>query len=360
MKYKLMMNDKCDNCGLCTGNEYISDESDGKPIVRCGIISEEQRDYVQGIVDSCPTQALTLTKIERISFDDCIKKIDKLVKEFHLEIPQENEFCYDKKYCTYSLQGSTDDEFQYIYDSRDEAKSAGCRSFERNILCNTTNCIRQILNNYSIDKLGAYLEYKECPGNFYYEAVKKAEQVLTSVYEAVLQVQMVEDYPKIESFTTISKRIADDEKMYWSKSSLDTINTRAVTLAGRIRRNTGERFRTYFEVDSMYVDVSTLFGTKEKKKYAFHGLYNATEEVRKDINSAVENNFYEYVQKYVHETVVQIVETFQELLIEEMKRKTEDLIMDVQEFVVKGSSKQSRKEEAEKVFRAKIKDIIDL
>lgn len=340
MKYKLIMSEKCDNCGLCTGNKYISDENGEKPVVKYSIISEKEKEGVQNIIGICPVGALSLSELKKITLESCHHKIDSMISKFSLEMPLENQFAYDKKYAVYSLPSSFDEEWKYNYNSSDEAKSAGCRFFERNVLSERTNCIRQILNNYSIDKLASYLDYKECPGNFYYDSIQKAEQVLKSVYEFILQA--ADDYPVIEDYITIDPKIVNDDKLRWSKETLDNISAKAHIICDRIRRNTGERFKTYIDVTYTYVEKKTLFGTQDKQKYAFYGLYQAAAEVEKDINKAVDDNFPKIVQAEVYSNIQRIVREFENILVEHMKKKTNLLIEDVQQFISNGSSEQSR------------------
>ena len=60
MRYKLKMNEACENCGLCTGNMYISDESNGLPYVQKSIILEEEREGVQKLVETAVYESLSL------------------------------------------------------------------------------------------------------------------------------------------------------------------------------------------------------------------------------------------------------------------------------------------------------------
>ena len=97
MRYKLKMNDTCVNCGLCTGNVYISDESNGLPYVQKSIILEEEREAVQKLVETCPVQALSLCELKKKSLEVCRREIADMIANFNLSVPPEKDFCYDKK-----------------------------------------------------------------------------------------------------------------------------------------------------------------------------------------------------------------------------------------------------------------------
>lgn len=333
------MSNACDNCGLCTGNEFIADESGASPYVIRSIILEEEREKVQEIINICPVNALSLAKLKKKSVEQCRKEINEMIVDFSLAMPLESTFCYDKKYANYSLTQSVDEEWEYNYNSKEEAKKAGCKCVERNMLAERTNCIRQIINNYSIEKLAPYLAYKECSGNFYYESIQKAEQILKKAFECVMEA--AEGYPFLEKYTKIDPQIADHEKLSWSKRTIDDISVRAGVICSHIYRNGGDRFWSYIDVMEGYKEIQTLFGTRDKTKYAFYGLYKAANEIRKDIDAAVESNFKKEIQDYVYTEIKNIVTSLEELLKNKMQEKMNSLMEDVESYIREGSSYES-------------------
>lgn len=64
MNKKLIINNRCNGCGICLEYDFIQETSDGKAKpVGVGILRPEQLENAKNAVDSCPEQAILLEEV---------------------------------------------------------------------------------------------------------------------------------------------------------------------------------------------------------------------------------------------------------------------------------------------------------
>jgi len=329
MGKKIVIDSGCIACGLCFSSPFIEELTDGKAGVKgVGILSDSDEAAFAKTMEACPVKAISLATMAVKSKDEVRKQIDSKLAGFKIDVPDRKELLFDSKYIDIQVPGFVYGEFQYEYSSYDRAKSAAKEAVDKAMYSQRKIIIQNIINNYSMDKLSPYVRFDASDKNFYYNANKKAEQVLKEILQEILLVKPDIAIPK--ELTSIQSS-PDLKKDIWVKTITENLTDRAWCIIQD--GMSGEYYSLSYYADDCDIDDMEvyagkgLFGSdKYTKKYCYRRTKAAFDSIAKDIRDACNSYFNEDIVDFaVYGCVEHIVKEYAKLLQDELNQKANEL-----------------------------------
>lgn len=317
-------------CGICLVSQYLEELPDGKVRPRgTGILTDRDESTFVKVMDNCPAKAISLESVIVKNKAEVIASAEQKIESFCLSAPTRKELSYEKKYAEFLVPVCVAGEDVPDYSSYNSAKSAAMRAIDQAMFSQRGAIVRNIVTNYSMDKLTPYTRYDETEKNFFFTANKKAEKLLA---EIAGEFEMVNTQKKIpESLLKIQSR-PDLRRDYEIKSLKEDILYLSDAIINEEMK--GEYYElSYYvqdcDIDSMEMYEGTgLFGReKYVDKYYFSKTRLAFEEIAKDIRSACESSFNDIiVDGFSLGMTKSIAAKYEKRLKEELKNKLRMLI----------------------------------
>lgn len=274
--YKLKVNrDVCIACGMCALEcSVLQEDAEGKvEVIGEGIIADSDADQVRGVVELCPSKALTLTE----EYVDVGAKLEELKEKMRQPLmftpPAADEYDFrieDKNQYAEEITGSLDvsGEYEYDYNSYSSAESAGKSAFRDEIYSQAGALAQQILVMYEQRRMNKVARYAEIEGNYKYGVHQRLIKDLRSFVN------------ELESYTGKKFSLPSDFFSFRTKDT-DRIND----LQERSNGFIADKIKEYLQPASDFyscvrvdrtretVRVSHWFGDdtwEEKTKYAYY------------------------------------------------------------------------------------------
>ena len=271
--YKLKVNrDACIACGMCALEcSVLQEDAEGKvEVIGEGIVADSDAEKVRGVVELCPSKALTLAE----EYVDVGAKLAELknkmqqpltftpppVEEYEFRIEDKDQYAEE---ITGSL--SVSGEYDYDYKSDSAAESAGRRAFRDEIYSQFPALAQQIVSMYEQRRMNKVARYGEFEGNYKYGVHQRLIKDLRAYVN------------ELESYTGKNFSLPSDFFSFRTKDT-DYIERRQdhsnEWLADKIRNDfePASEFYNCVRTDKTYeyVTVSHWFGDDtEEKKYSY-------------------------------------------------------------------------------------------
>ena len=274
--FKLKVNrEACIACGACVLEcDVLQEDSTGTvEVIGAGVVADSEVEKVRGVVECCPTSALTLTE----DFVDVGKKISELKTKMQQPLtftpPSADEYDFrieDKDEYAKAITGSlsVSGEYEYDYKSWDSANSAGERAFRDEIYSQAEALAQQVIVMYEQRRMNKVARYAETNGNYKYGVHQRLIKDLRAYVN------------ELESYTGKKISLPSDFFSFRTKDT-DYIERRQdhsnEWLANRVkeRLEPASEFDDCVKIDkeSHTVRVSHWFGDdtyEEKYRYAYY------------------------------------------------------------------------------------------
>ena len=172
--YKLKVNrDECIACEMCALEcSVLQEDAEGKvEVIGEGIVAGSDASQVRGVVELCPSKALTLTE-EYVNVGAKLAELkEKMRQPLTFTPPPAEEYRFrleDKDEYLKEIKGSLDvsGEYEYDYNSSSSARSAGKRAFRDEIYSQAWALSQQIIAMYEQRRVNKGARYAEIESNF--------------------------------------------------------------------------------------------------------------------------------------------------------------------------------------------------
>ena len=285
---KIIVNDKCNACGLCTiGNDFLEENIDGtaKPIVGKYILPSDE-DKVNDVVDKCPQRAIQLVVCEDLgSKKDVIESAINELSEIE-DLPKVTTIkdSFDKSDYQISC-GNVSGQYNYEYSSSSAAERAAYSAFERAVFSNLDSIIMKIVVQYKAKHFAKYMLTNS--GNIYENKNNEIISVLKNIagkYEAVCKQSLEENFAKFI--------VSPDTDRYSTYRMFERNELFVDSAVSRIRSEfkssdygkVSAYIPLYCDIDDMEKSVPTFGGRyKEKTMYCYGNMYEACNEFIGDL-----------------------------------------------------------------------------
>lgn len=324
MAKKIVVSEGCIGCGLCTASEYIEEKADGTVAPRGGVVLRKEDEKVfQRFIEECPVRVLSMKTAASKTKEEIIEQMEQEAGSFELPVPTMESLYYEKEAMTINAPTIVYGEYRYDYSSYNRAKEAAKQAIDKGFYSQRKAAVQNVIKDYQVAKLSIYFEYKEMPGNFYYEANESAKKRLEDwVQEIRLSnsgVMISDDLLSIQTRPS-SKLIQEFQKF---------IKTGLLDFAGIILAELSDRLYSlssyvdYCDIDDLeeYAGEGMFGRTKYVTKYCFKNTSEAFKEMKKDLEDACKSSFNERIAEQAYSCVKGIVEEYSRDLKEELKSK---------------------------------------
>lgn len=328
MSKKIKVNENCIACGMCLVSPFMEELPDGKAQAKgTGVLPADKESEFGKVINDCPAHAISLENAAQKSKAQILADAEKKIAAFHLHVPDCKELGYDKKYADFSVPVYAPGENQAKYSSYNQAKSAAEDAINQVMFSQKSMIVRNIVNNYCMDKLAPYTRYEEMDRNFYYSANKEAEQILK---EIAGELQAVSPYASISGEMLKIKSRPDLSKDYEIKVLKEDLLYQSDVIISREMQ--GEYYQLSFYVQDCDIDSEEVYagrglfgGDKYVDKYYFYNTKAAFEEIAKDLRSACDGSFNDVIVDGCALSMVKsLVEKYEKRLKEELHRKVQE------------------------------------
>lgn len=274
--YKLKVNrDACIACGMCALEcSVLQEDAEGKvEVVGEGIVADSDAAQVRGVVELCPSKALTLAE-EYVNVGAKLAELkEKMRQPLTFILPPDEEYKFrfeDMEEYAAAIQGSLSisNEYEYDYDSHESAKSAGERAFREEMYSQFPALAQQIIAMYEQRRLNKVARYAEVEGNYKYGVHQRLIKDLRAFVN------------ELESYTGKNFSLSSNFFSFHTKDTEyinDCQETSNEWLSERISNNmkNASELYSFVRVDRTRetVRVSHWFGDdtwEEKTKYAYY------------------------------------------------------------------------------------------
>ena len=324
---------KCNACGLCVGNKYIEELSDGKVrAAGAAIVNESDLPEVKTLVEQCPEKAMSLSEVVSLSKNDVKKNADKYLSKFKLTIPNRSNFKYDKAYDRIIEIGYTccfvPEEGRYEYRSERQAENAAYNAVEKYLYSKREQMVKDVLHAYKRDKALPYLSYEEVESNFFFNANNKAKSVLEKV---AADVCASNPSLKIDAkYTSLNTRPDfRHNKMEYVKLQMDLFEQMTDTIIHRAdEMGSLSSYAEYCDTDytEMYVGTSRFGRDKYEDKYKFYNCSDAGKEIAKDLVWAINFDFEDSYADLVYRCIEDVRTEYETQLKGDMQKKIDAML----------------------------------
>lgn len=330
MSKKIKVSSKCIACGMCLTSPLMEEMPDGKAQPKgTGILTDHDERGFSKVVEGCPAKAITLESIVKRDKAQIIASAEKKIASFSLHVPTREELSYDRKYADFPVPGYVRGEERPEYSSYDRAKSAAQDAINQAMFSQRGAIVRNIVNNYCMDKLAPYTRYDETEKNFFYASNKKAEQLLSEIAGDIQSLNPQKKIP--ENMLKIQSR-PDSGKDWEIKSLKEDILYQSDIIISR--EMSGEYYKLSYYVQDCDIDSQEVYAGKGMfghdkyvDKYYFSKTRLAFEEIAKDIRSACDGSFNDViVDEFALDMTNSLVERYEKRLKDELKSKVTELI----------------------------------
>lgn len=328
MSKKILVDSRCSGCGLCFGNPYLEEMPDGKAKVKgLGILAENDETSFKKVADMCPVNALSVLTIQAKTRDEIKKLAQQKIESFSLHRPTLDELKYDCSKISFPVPTYAVGQDRPQYSSYNSAKRAAEQAIDQAMFSQRGVIIKNIINDFIIEKLTPYIRYDEIDSNFYYASNRKAKQILTGIASEMKNsnpnVHITEELLKIET--------RPEEKKSWIRTLTEDILYLSDVIISREMSGSYYRlsdYADYCDIDSEEVYAgTTLFGNdKYVDKWYFSKTRSAFEELAKDIRKACDYSFNDVVVKEFAVGITKsLVDEYERKLKDELKKKIDML-----------------------------------
>ncbi len=325
---RIKISEKCMACGLCLCNKYIMETEEGKAKVEgAGIVEKKDINAIEELVANCPARAISLSTVQTISKEQLLKKLDQRIEQFSLAVPEREELEYDTDKANISIPYGISGEHQYKYSSYNKAKAALRAGLNQALFSRRKELVQEVISQYQSEVLYDYIEYKETKNNFYYNANKKAQNVLEQMIVDVKSCNPDIKNLNLTIQTRPNKReLSEIEEL--SEYILYTANPIVNDLSDSVYSL--DSYVDYADIDEMDTYEEGFRGRmKEVTKYCFTDTYKALEEMKKDIQSTLKWNFSEKTVELAYDSVKLIVRDYGKMLKRELEEKKDSLLAEL-------------------------------
>lgn len=331
MARKIVISPACIGCGLCTVSPCIMELPDGTVAPKgSGILPKKEERAFMKIMQACPAKVISLEDLKVKSKNEINDYMNQTVQAFKLPNPSKQQLAFDEKYIVIPIPMYVDNEQTTLYSSYGRAKDAAKEAINQSMFSQRLTIIQNIINNYRIDKLGCYYEYKEVEGNFYYLANMRAQRILNdwiaeiqnfnSQIELPQEMLQIQTRPEIKGNFAID--IIKDYLISWAKGILSEMSGDCYKLSDYV---------SYCDIEDTEEYEVGLFGRdKIITKYYFKHTKAAFEEMARDIRHACLSSFDDRIIDNVVDGIVKgVIDEYTKKLKEELKSK----IVELQKFI---------------------------
>lgn len=327
MAKKIVVLPGCIACGLCTASEYMEEKPDGTVVAKGGaVLSEREEAAFQKVMEECPAKVLSLESVVSKSRNEVISKIDKEAESFVISVPPKSSIAFDERYIQIHAPGGVPGEYAYDYSSYNRAKDAAKQAIDRAFYSQRRTAVQNVINDYRIDKLSGYYDYKETANNFYYQANQTAQKLLENWIQEIRLckpgVTISEELRTIQARPNLRRNYVvqgiESDLLQFADSILAELSDSVYSLSSYV---------DYCDIDSDEVYAGEgMFGiSKYVTKYCFSNTSEAFREMEKDLRWACQSSFSEKVVDQAYSYVKVIAEGYSKALKEELKNKAGEL-----------------------------------
>lgn len=328
MAQKIIVSSGCIACGLCIGSPYIEETPEGTAVPKgSGILPDKEEMEFLKLLEGCPAKAISLETMKVKSKDGIIQYMNQTAAAFQLQEPSKEQLAFDEKNIVIPIPEYVKGEQTDMFSNYNRAKEAASDAVNRAMFSQRKTIIQNIINNYRIDKLMGYYEYKEAKDNFYYSANKTAQKLLDDWIREIQinhadieipeKVLLIQTRPVIKG--DFGVEIIRDYLLSWADSILSEMSGNGYRLSD---------YALNCDIDDTEVYEGTGMFGREKyvTKYYFKHTRAAFEEIAQDIRRACVSSFEEHIiDSGVWGIVKNIVEAYSKKLQEELKYKANEL-----------------------------------
>lgn len=328
MAKKIVVSEGCIACGLCTASEYIEEKADGTVVPKGGVVLEEEEEKAfQRFVEECPVKVLFVESAASKTKEEIIAHMEREAGSFELPVPTMESLYYEKEAMTINAPSIVYGEYRYEYSSYNRAKEAAKQAIDKGFYSQRKAAVQNVIKDYQVAKLSIYFEYKETPGNFYYEANESARKWLEDWGQEIRLnrpgVMISEELLTIQTRPN-SKLIKEFQRF---------IKTGVLDFAGNILAELSDScyslssYVDYCDIDDQeeYAGEGMFGRIKYVTKYCFRNTSEAFKEMKKDLEEACKYSFNERIAEQAYGCVKGIVEAYSKDLKVELKNKGKQL-----------------------------------
>jgi len=327
MPKKIIIGPGCIACGLCLGSPYIEELPDGTAKVKgAGIVTDaEEVEFLQ-VVDGCPAKAISLKAVSSKSKNDIINLMNQDAEKFVIPLPPISDFGLEEKHLDIQAPFGVPGQYQANYSSYNSAKRAAEQAIDSAFYSQRKSEAQKVINNYRVDKLSRFYEYKEVDNNFYYTANQAAQKVLDSW---VREIQILHSGIKLpESLVKIQLRPEnkkdyvlqgiESDLLYFADSVMKELSGSLYSLSS---------YADYCDIDDQEEYAGTGMFGREKyvTKYYFYNTDKAFKEMENDLKDACRTAFRDCIVEQAYSCLKYVVEGYSKKLQDELKKKASEL-----------------------------------
>lgn len=328
MAKKIVVLEGCIACGLCTASEYIEEKADGTVAPKGGVVlGEEEEKTFQKFIEECPAKVLSVETAVSKTKEGIIACMEEGAESFELPIPAMESLYYEKEAMTINAPSIVYGEYRYEYSSYNRAKEAAKQAIDKGFYSQRKVAVQNVIKDYQVAKLSIYFEYKETPGNFYYEANERARKILESWAQEIRVnnpgVMISEELLRIE--TRPSSKLIKEFQRFIKTGILDFAGNILAELSDSLYSLSS--YADYCDIDDQeeYAGEGMFGRSKYVTKYCFSNTSEAFKEMKKDLEDACKYSFNERIAEQAYGCVKGIVEQYSRDLKEELKSKAKTL-----------------------------------
>lgn len=331
---KIVVNEKCTGCGICTINsKYLEEDKYGNAIAKVGIFVEDSDiEEVQNVIKNCPEQALTLEE-EEIQFSrgrqgalEASEYLKEYAKNYKVMRLCKDDIEFEERFFTYEYPDS-DKECEPLYSSKEQAKNAARNEFLRLYYSEEAYAplLKMMFVDYKRFVLSNYYNVLDTENNHYYYINEHIRNNLADISAKLSKIAdgeyiIPDDWKEFSVFPT-----KDD--VYFLEHFDDRSTCSGIITKYKERHSSIDEYMNYFDYDVFEEYETGLFGgTKVKKKWYFTGMSDAGTAYYEHLLKAIKGKSNE-IEKYVLTEVNKVLKQYEKNVRKEIEKKAKELEM---------------------------------
>jgi len=354
MSKKIVIDNKCNCCGLCfTGNNFLDETPEGKAIPKgAGILTDSDIEEFRMIVNNCPINAISLVDVIKKTSDEIKDMINEL-RKIQAKNPEKKEIEFDFNEINVNIPYSVKEGY-YEYNSESGAKSAAKDEIDRLMYSQRLSIIQNILVQYKSNKLRHYFKYEKDERNYFYENNLRIEKLLIEIIGEIKNINhnfsIPSDISKFDVRPVNNIRVEMIEKSWWEQGKANMVMN---DMSGQYY--TLKWYAENCDTDDMEEYAGTgVFGRDIFRRiYCFKGTNEVFKEIAKDINDSCKSIIGNEVINDAYSLILGIIDDYNKVLKIELNKKIDALLNLVSSCnIIKENNLNNVKKESDKEYYA--------
>lgn len=298
---QIIVNDKCNGCGLCIVNSpYLQENTEGnaEPVAGMAIL-EKDIDSVMKIIAECPVSALELVetgttdKTGAAGIADIISTLKNQCENFTVKKVSNSDVKLRAKDYYFPVPSSSK-EYSRDYSSESSARSAARDEFNR--LCYSETAYRPMLKKvfveYKVNVLKPYYTCTDTEDSVYYTYNQQIRKLLADAYAEINYLlygknQLPDNWKDFSVYLKDNDWDIERLKMFDERSTSSGIVSALNDISDTGLNDYVDRMD--FDYDEQYIGEGLFGRSKYKDVWYFSGFYNAAKDFINDLTWAIDH-----------------------------------------------------------------------